>query len=90
MKDRTYNRIEKAFRDDAMNYGNTTLEQACTVIAALTRDRGLVIKVQGGGQHRMLKKNDRIAFVQYAGIDIKDGGKTFWVMNDEDLLAILE
>ncbi len=40
--------------------------------------------------NRQLKKGDRVAFVQYSGVEIMDGDKKYWISNDEDILAIIE
>lgn len=42
------------------------------------------------GKNRELKKGDRVAFVQYSGVEIMDGKDRYWISNDEDILAILE
>ena len=39
---------------------------------------------------KTLNPGDRIAFVRYAGENIQDEDEILWIMQDEDILAIIE
>ena len=39
---------------------------------------------------REIKKGERVAFVQYAGVSIQHEGEDLWIMSDQDLLCIID
>lgn len=51
-------------------------------------DSGTVIAV--GGKVTEIKEGDRILYRKYAGTEVSNAGKTYLVMKQDDVIAIVE